>query len=854
MLNGQSPNNYFKYFKPSTRVLTNIFYKSVYSKYTNNAATFSERPLTQKQTTSFCYTSDNLKSSKSLIEDFEKIKAELLFVSPIRVLNIGYNYFRHVNPKRKKILMTLLNSYIKQFSENEKHLEIKKALDLFYNKEINSTTIKKFEEKEMNLSEELLWHLNMIIIMERIASQYSRWEFLEYDKIINVLNATPKEKRNKAKFVFTSHPTQPNSIDQLKCINEIFKGLEENDLDYLDYWMSELNQANKKRVFRKPSYVEESIAYHNISIPNLINACSMLYELGLKEPGDFFEIPGTWMTFDFDNHPEMNVGIMTYTHGHLLNLTVNIYLKMITEAEIEKELHQVEVLLEKVKTYGMKLMQVSDDYRGKKISKSEFYDRLPVVNIYGIEANIITCLNSIIKENTLSYTAVEISKKLLTLFEIFRLTGCLGQIRFAGEDLYEENNLKEIITDILKEISILNSNGKAAEMIIIANYEYQKQYELVKKLMEKYQIQNLEIVPLLETFSASNDTDSKITMIASSDTRQRDGLLLTELRTLREYKKNPDKCIYMGQGIPAERGGGPYNLVHQKLMALTKAQKVRHIRTVQGHQFTSEFISRDLVITFLLNCANHLNTGEAFEPTQEYMDFLFELDNIVGVPQREMQKTKDFNDFYVKNNIIKTLSETFNYAGSRELGKPLENVKKQRAIVQAYINSDRCSFTHPELAFWDRLDESLIRKMSKFYYDNNVHFRYVLYMYGFMIKRFDLDFAKEEVGFSENSEIFKLYNKGKKALEELLSHLGLSCTSDPMIELWNQHLGLLSHSSKQEMNQKFESFRILYLLQNHYVRKYLKEKTIGLDAASSEKKMRILQSALANISPFNGKG
>ena len=53
-------------------------------------------------------------------------------------------------------------------------------------------------------------------------------------------------------------------------------------------------------------------------------------------------------------------------------------------------------------------------------------------------------------------------------------------------------------------------------------------------------------------------------MIASSDTRQRDGLILTELRNMREYKRNPEKFIYMGQGITPERGGGPYELIHTK--------------------------------------------------------------------------------------------------------------------------------------------------------------------------------------------------------------------------------------------------------------------------------------------------
>lgn len=58
------------------------------------------------------------------------------------------------------------------------------------------------------------------------------------------------------------------------------------------------------------------------------------------------------------------------------------------------------------------------------------------------------------------------------------------------------------------------------------------------------------------------------------------------------------------------------------------------------------------------------------------MDFLFELDNVIGVPQREMQKSKDYNDLYVNNQVIKTLVESFNFGGSREMVRPFESLKK----------------------------------------------------------------------------------------------------------------------------------------------------------------------------------
>ena len=47
----------------------------------------------------------------------------------------------------------------------------------------------------------------------------------------------------------------------------------------------------------------------------MMKAMIMAFDLGLQELNDFYDTPGTWITFDFDNHPEMQVGIMTYTTG-----------------------------------------------------------------------------------------------------------------------------------------------------------------------------------------------------------------------------------------------------------------------------------------------------------------------------------------------------------------------------------------------------------------------------------------------------------------------------------------------------------------------------------------------------------
>ncbi len=798
-----------------------------------------------------------------LEEIVQKQTEKTLKTSSIRSLDIGQNYFRYTSPKRKKLLMTLLNSYLQVISESETHCldNFKIALEIFYNGKLRNKNleISSIQDKDLDLSREILWHLHSLIIFDRLATQYSRYEYMDYHQFIHDLNQIPKEKRNKSKFVFTSHPTQPNSMDQLLSMQEIIKSIEENDLDYLNQSMKYFVDASQNRKeFKKPSYIEESLVYHSIAIPNLIHAFSMAYELGIKSPDDFFEIPGTWITFDFDNHPEMRVGIMTYTHAHTISVTINCYIKIILEAQI-LEIEEIKGILESFQNilkYCKKISELSDLVRNGKITTNEFLRDLPMFKMHSLEKQISNTLEKL-SENEKNYSnkVTETSKKLFSLMKVFKLCGCLGQIRLAGEELIDINNIKPIIHDVLKEISILNKNGDAADMLIIANYINISQYNIVKELLSKYNIQGIEIVPLLETFSSSNDTDSEITMIASSDTRQRDGLLLTELRVLKEYKNNPDKYIYMGQGITAERGGGPFRLLHQKYTALTYSQRKRHIRTIQGFFFTSEYISKDMVFNSILNGAKYINLGDDFNPKTEYMDFLFDLDRVVGVPQREMQKSDEFNDLYIKNPIIKTSCDLFNFSGSRELGKEIKSVKNSRAIIQAYINSDRCSFMHPELAYWDKVDEEYLRKILQYYYDNNPHFIYILYNYAFMIRRFNLDFAANYAMMDRNNKYFEVYIKGYQALKKILTTIGLGIDSYPINQIYSEHLGLSSISSVNEVNQKEAAYHYIYKLQNFQICKYLElKKNNDKEYINAEYKVKLLQSILANTSQFNGKG
>jgi hypothetical protein len=800
----------------------------------------------------FCIKNSKLNPFLPIKEDNPCIQ-----VSKIRSLDIGKNYFSKINPKRRKYLITLLNSYTKWFPD-ESCLELEDALDIYFNNNYNAKPICDMKDDKLNLTMQVINHLYFLMVLDRLSSSYARYDFTDYHLIIQSLNNRPKEQRNKAKYVFTSHPTQPNSIEQLNAITEILKGLEENDTNYMDYWMKEFILVTKTRKFEKPSYLQESVVYHSLYLKNMIRAIGMAMELGLKDPFDYFEIPGTWMTFDFDNHPGMEVGIMTFTHGMLIDLTINQYKRMIEKATL-LDFSVFSELMINFKTaleYADNLQIISADFLNKKIEKNDFFRLIGLYDLRKIDERILSILNSL--QHHWDEKPRALATKLYGLFKIFRMNGCLGQIRFAGEDLLDkdESNVKPIILDILKELSLMQLNYQAVDMIVVANYQRTQQYDLLTKLLETYKITGVEIVPLLETYASQNETDSKITMIASSDTRQRDGLILTELRTLQEYIKSPTRYIYMGQGITPERGGGPYDLIHLKYRSLTPMQRKRHIRTVQGHYFTSEFASRDLTFTFLLNGIKNLNSGDDFIPTPDYMNFLAEIDRIIGLPQREMQKTQEFNELYVKNPIVKTLVESFNYGGSRELSKPLINVKSQRAIVQAYINSDRCSFTHPELAFWDKLNDNDIARMARYYYDNHPHFKYMLHMYAYMCKRFNLELAVSEVGLNDYNPTLQAYKKGKEALLRILHYCGISEKSIPMDELWKQHLGLQGTSSREELVQKESLFKFMVRLQNYQVKEYLREQILEPtdNESANLRKVRTLQSALANVTSYTGKG
>jgi len=798
---------------------------------------------------------------------------KVLKSSLIRELDIGKNYFCQINPRRKRILTTLINSYIKALKTKSEIENFVDALDLYYKGMSKGKKFSDLEDKEFDFPTNTLWHINSLFCLDRFATSYCRFEYLDYPSIIERFNSISKENTNKTKFIFTLHPNMPNSTTQCTVFYEVVKAIEENDMDYLDNAMEKYIEACKSRVFEKPNIYDEFYSYYRRCLPNMIKAIGMAYEAGFKNLSNFYEIPGHYVEFSINdknnnaenknqnnckNPFEINLGYLSYVHSINMQLTLNHYLEIINEAKIpsdNKDFEQILFEISYLKTYCEKLKNLLQQFNKNEITDNEFLDKYPEKNIEESEQILYKCFENL--ENCSSDPKINATaKKLKEIFKIFKCKGTSIQVILPASKFDNIDKISSCYRKVLQEIKLINNNGFFIDMLVLSEYTSYNQYDNLRNYIfkELNMKGNLELTPRIDNFTSTNDTESNITFIASSDTRKNDGLILTELRVLRENNNHPEKYIFLGQGTSSERGGGPYKLIHLKYQSLARCLRERHIRTVQGFYFNSEFASKDLAFSFLLNGTLRINSGEHFDPSNEYLDFLFELDSVIGVPQREMQKSEEWNDLYVKNPLIKALVELYNYSGSKDHGKDLFSVKAEKAIVQAYINSDRCSYMHPELAFWDRVPENLKKKIIKYYYDNNRHFKYVLFVYAFMVKRFDLEFAIQEVGIDFNNKYFQDIMRGKKALEEILNKLGIGPNATPLIAIYNQHLGLTEDAKIEESLQKESAYKMTFVLQIYQVNKYLKEKKIGLDSEESEFKIKILQSALSNISQFNGKG
>ena len=64
----------------------------------------------------------------------------------------------------------------------------------------------------------------------------------------------------------------------------------------------------------------------------------------------------------------------------------------------KKEMEEVIALLTIVEKYAEKLLILSDQFRHKIISKNEYFESIPITDIYSIETSILIKLNPIFKE------------------------------------------------------------------------------------------------------------------------------------------------------------------------------------------------------------------------------------------------------------------------------------------------------------------------------------------------------------------------------------------------------------------------------------------------------------------------
>lgn len=63
-----------------------------------------------------------LSDRKSSIEEMKRLMAEqpVLEPSPIRIMDLGKNYFRHINPRKKKTMLLLMDAYVENLSEADR--------------------------------------------------------------------------------------------------------------------------------------------------------------------------------------------------------------------------------------------------------------------------------------------------------------------------------------------------------------------------------------------------------------------------------------------------------------------------------------------------------------------------------------------------------------------------------------------------------------------------------------------------------------------------------------------------------------------------------------------------------------
>ena len=102
-------------------------------------------------------------------------------------MDIGKNYFKNINPRKKKTLITLLDSYISNLKEQDLQT-FSIGLEIYFDNKIDGTNIDNIQGKQLDLDESVLWHLYSLMVFDRIGNHIARFEYLEQYQIIKAFN------------------------------------------------------------------------------------------------------------------------------------------------------------------------------------------------------------------------------------------------------------------------------------------------------------------------------------------------------------------------------------------------------------------------------------------------------------------------------------------------------------------------------------------------------------------------------------------------------------------------------------------------------------------------------------------
>lgn len=536
----------------------------------------------------------------------------------------------------------------------------------------------------------------------------------------------------------------------------------------------------------------------------------------------------TWVPYDADNHPGFQKGQATETHGSLIGRTCGLFIKEIENCnEIPEELKEELVpIFDDVRQYGEILSAYALKYierpteltpEEEEVEYNRFISEMDTMDLSYHE----TLVNCLLPEG-----------KIKELFNIFGFQGIRGEWRIAAEDLDPSSPNYDGVYSTAREMAAISNSGGLAG-IVIANYSKTEEYDTVKKFSSVLGIRNAELIPLLETFEAMNETDSEKTMVAGSDMRQREAI-----RTfwkmpsiiLTDRHSRSDRVYDLGRGHGPGRGGGSLALRQLAALSTTPAERTTRTYTEQGYLAVQENLSPLTSFRGYLNEIVAINNSEPLDLTEDYVESLERHLGAIADFQVTNQSTDMANDWY--QPAFPLLSTAYSPTGSRvkgikhtavwdeednmypaSTGRQAKVVKSERAIPQAALNSSHLTWMHPDLAGWNLLTAEGKEFIADTYAEGNQHIRYMFASLALLYKQTDPT-TSAKVFDSENL-YFQEMVEGRNALGELLSdpRINLGPKSELVMEMWNEHLGLPKDATQDLAVKRETLMKKLWALQ-----------------------------------------